>query len=164
VLARAAPQRTDRPPATRPGAAHRAHPAAGPAAILALQRTAGNRAVGRMLRRERLLQRDTFDDLKGSGESVVQDLCKELNTAGSGAPSPCAKNPGCPTGFCAPLPSKAEAIGIRNLIKQPLLAGIRVKVNPRVVSFWDDFMGSGFGVGGDASVRDLTASFGGDFA
>jgi hypothetical protein len=162
VLVREAHERIGRPPATRPLAARRAHAPAGPAAILALQRTAGNRAVGRMLR-ERVLQRDTIDDLKGKGESVVQDICRDLNTA-TGTPAACATNKKCPSGFCVPLPSKAEAIGIRNVVKQPLLAGIRAKVNPRVVPFWDDYMGSFFSVGGDASVRDLTAGFGADFA
>ncbi len=118
--------------------------------MLALQASAGNRAVGRVLRRS------VFDE-------TVQSACKELNTA-SGSPDPCIKKlPHCPSGFCVPLANKAEAIGIRNLIKQPLLGGIRFKVNPRVVSFWDDYMGSGFGVGGDPSVRDLSSTFGTDF-
>ena len=118
--------------------------------MLALQSAAGNRAVGRVL------QRSVLDE-------TVQSVCKELNTA-SGSPDPCVKKlPHCPSGFCVPLANKAEAIGIRNLIKTPLLAGIRFKVNPRVVSFWDDYMGSGFGVGGDPTVRDLSSTFGADF-
>ena len=75
----------------------------------------------------------------------------------------CATNPGCPAAFCAPLPSYAEAIAIRNLIKQPILAGIRVKVSSRVVDLWDDDLGWGVWAGGDATVRDLSGRFGAEF-
>ena len=117
----------------------------------------------------RTLQRDAADevtqaDLFESGEQVLQDLCKKLNTSTNPAQA-CAppKDGHCPSGFCAPLDSKAEAIGIRDAIRTTLLAGIAVKVSPRVVGLWDDYMGSGLSVGGDASVRDLSSAFGADF-
>jgi hypothetical protein len=111
------------------------------------------------------LQRDLIDDIKPSAEKQVQEICAALNTA-NGSPLPCAKSkkPGAPSGFCVPLGSKLQAMAIRNVVKAPLLLGIRTKVNPRVVGFWDEYMGSVLGVGGDPSVRDLTSSFGADFA
>jgi hypothetical protein len=194
---RAPEDRCRRPPGRISAGADGAVPTAA-RAVLALQAAAGNRAVARMVSRERalarcaggctcggkcrgtsdaelersealrraraavvsrrVLARDVFD----SGQQVLTDLCAELNTS-TNAPVACAANAHCPSGFCAPLDSQAEAIGIRNLVKTPLLAGIRVKVNPRVVPFWDDYLGSGFGVGGDPAVRDLSSGFGADF-
>jgi hypothetical protein len=106
----------------------------------------------------RMLQRDVLDD----SQEVIADLCEELNTS-TNKPVACAARPGCPSGFCAPLDSKLEAIGVRNAVTDPLLAGIAVKVTPRVVPLWADYLGSGFSVGGDPSVRDLSARFGADF-
>lgn len=126
--------------------------------VVALQRAAGNRATARLIQRERTLQRDTVDD-------TLQSFCHLVNFAVN-SPVACARNPSnasCPSGFCAPFDSRAEAIGIRNVIRTPILEGIRRKVNPRVVPFWSDYLGSGFSVGGDASVRDITPSFGADF-
>ena len=125
--------------------------------------------LGRLLRTSVLqratLQRDLIDDIKPNAEKKVEEICAALNTA-SGSPAPCAKStkPGAPSGFCVPLSSKLQAMAIRNVVKAPLLLGIRTKVNPRVVGFWDEYMGSLLGVGGDPSVRDLTSSFGADFA
>lgn len=125
----------------------------------------------------RALQRDLVDEvfggadelikegktLIGEGEKTIADVCKRLNDAGAGAPKACAKNKDCPAAYCAPLPTKLEAIAIRNLIRLPMLAAIGAKVNARVVPFWDTYLGSGFSVGGDATVRDLSAGFGSEF-
>lgn len=118
----------------------------------------------------RLLQRDLLDDARSEGQrlwseaqATIADVCRQLNETGVGAPAMCATNPGCPAAFCAPLPSYTEAIAIRNLIKQPILAGIRVKVSSRVVDLWDDYLGWGVWAGGDATVRDLTPQFAVDF-
>jgi hypothetical protein len=117
----------------------------------------------------RTLRRDVADDgtqarLAEGGEQVLQNLCKSLNTSTNPARA-CAPPPDghCPSGFCAPLDSKAEAIGIRDEIRTTLLGGIAVKVSSRVVGLWDDYMGAGFSVGGDSSVRDLSSRFGADF-
>jgi pyruvate/2-oxoglutarate dehydrogenase complex dihydrolipoamide acyltransferase (E2) component len=124
-----------------------------------------------------LIQRDLVDDVIGGadelikegknivdeGQKTVADVCQRLNNLGTGAPTPCAKNPKCPPAYCAPLPSMLEAIAIRNLIRVPMLAAIGAKVNARVVPFWDTYLGSGFSVGGDSTVRDLSARFGSEF-
>ncbi len=125
----------------------------------------------------RLLQRDVVGDLVAGGDQLINEgkklfgesekdiaqICARLNTVDSGAPTPCAKNKDCPSAFCVPLPSWAEAIAIRNLVRVPLLAGIAAKVNVRVVPFWNAYMGSGFSNGGDSTVRDLSAQFGTEF-
>lgn len=117
----------------------------------------------------RMLQRDvaanvTQAGLFEGGEQVLQNLCKKLDTSTNPAQACAPPQDGhCPSGFCAPLDSKAEAIGIRDAIRTTLLAGIAIKVSPRVVGLWDDYMGSGFSVGGDSSVRDLSSAFGADF-
>jgi hypothetical protein len=110
------------------------------------------------------------DDVRSEGERMwgeaqdtIAELCHELNSTGVGTPAMCATNPNCPPAFCAPLPSYAEAIAIRNLIKQPILAGIRVKVGSAVVDLWDDYLGWGVWAGGDATVRDLSPRFAADF-
>jgi Putative peptidoglycan binding domain len=124
----------------------------------------------------RALQRDLVDEvfagadelikegkeLIGEGEKTIADVCERLNV-GTGTPKPCAKNTDCPAAYCAPLPNKFEAIAIRNLIRLPMLAAIGAKVNARVVPFWDTYLGSGLSVGGDATVRDLSARFGSEF-
>lgn len=102
-------------------------------------------------------------ELIDQGQKTVADVCQRLNNFGSGIPTACAKNVDCPAAYCAPLPNRLEAIAIRNLIKQPILAGIRLKVNARVVPFWDTYLGSGFSTGGDPNVRDLSAQFGTEF-
>jgi hypothetical protein len=78
---------------------------------------------------------------------------------GSGGASVCAIPPGCPPEFCTPFPGGSIAAGLARDAAAPfLLAGIGVKVSPRVVPLWSQYLFGG------AAPQNLTATFGSDFA
>jgi hypothetical protein len=68
-----------------------------------------------------------------------------------------APNPDCPTDFCAPMSSTAAALALRGAAAGPILAGIAIKVNPRVVNLWRQH------IFGGSAPQDLSGDFGSDF-
>jgi hypothetical protein len=131
-------------PAPRVRPARTTHLRAGRApALAALQRRAGNRAVGRLLARQ--WEADPADDPR-------------VHPAGAPKAKHCAIPSHCPSSFCEPYES--ESFARKQLIDMTpgLLLGIRLAVDARVVPLWRTYLGGG------SAPRDLSADFGDDFA
>jgi hypothetical protein len=135
----------DSRPTSRPAAATSA-PARAPARLAALQRSAGNRATGRLLRQ--------------LGGPHAPNPAQDPRAYKKGAPNAkkCAPPPGCPPGFCDPYESEGYAKAQRARDMPWLMAGIWAAVDSRVVPLWREHLGGG------SAPKDLTAEFGKDFA
>lgn len=88
-----------------------------------------------------------------SGQLVLQ---RQAGPSGGGA-ALCSPPSDCPADFCTPFSSQLVAEAVRAASAPILLAGIAVKVSPRVVPLWNQYLFGG------ASSQDLSSQFGADF-
>jgi hypothetical protein len=117
--------------------------AGGAPAIAALQRCAGNRAVGRLL--ARMPQPNAADDPR-------------MHPEGAPKAKQCTRPAHCPPAFCEPYTSESYAMNQKIKLAPTLLLGIRLAVDSRVVPLWRDYLAGG------SAPRDLSTSFGKEFA
>lgn len=84
-------------------------------------------------------------------------MVQPQDAGAGGLPPACGIPSDCPADFCTPYANKTLAALARDQMGPFLLAGIAVKVNPRVVPLWHQYLYGGTG------VQDLSSEFGRDF-
>jgi hypothetical protein len=92
------------------------------------------------------------------GGGVMPPTDPRVHPPGAPGATSCGRPSWCPASFCSPYSSRSFAIEQRTRMLPVLMAGIAVAVNSRVVPLWHAHL-----LGGSAP-RDLTSSFGADFA
>jgi hypothetical protein len=112
--------------------------------LLQLQQALGNQAAGRFIQAKTAI---------GHRHHMLQ---RQGGGSGGGAAA-CAIPSDCPSIFCTPFPNRLVALAVRNQLAPVLLAGIAVKVNPRVVPLWSQYLFGG------SSPQNLSSQFGADF-
>jgi hypothetical protein len=108
-----------------------------------------------------IVRRSALDDAKGfvddTAESVAKASLGMLANAPAGPSSGFTGGPSCGANFCQPFTSKAYARANLAWAGPLMLAGIAMKVSPRVVPLWARY------IAGGTAPMDLTSSFGKDF-
>lgn len=109
------------------------------------------------------VSRDLIDDAKQAAEDIKKQLqeaalqkLRDLGNKPLGPPSGYS-NPACPKEFCQPFADKTQAMVDLAWAGPLILAGIALKVNPRVLPFWASHMAGG------AAPQNISANFGADF-
>jgi hypothetical protein len=74
-----------------------------------------------------------------------------------GGVAACSIPSDCPPAFCTPFPNRPLALAARAALADVLLVGIAVKVSPRVVPLWNQYLFGG------SSPQNLSKQFGTDF-
>jgi len=105
---------------------------------------------------QNVVRRDIIDDFRRLAEAAaIAKLVTLANEPVGGASG--FVNAGCPPKFCQPFASVAGAASDLLWAGPLILAGIRQKVNPRVLPLWVQYMTGGSG------LQVLSSSFGSDF-
>lgn len=119
-----------------------------------VQQSAAPRAARRDLGDE---AKKIADAAKKQAEDAAKQKLVDLGNSPVGPPSGFTGKPKCGPTFCQPYESQNFAEKSLLWARPLLLAGIALKVNPRVVPLWDVYLNGG------SAPRDLTKDFGADF-
>lgn len=109
------------------------------------------------------VSRDVYDDakkalgdLKEKAQEVALQQLRDLGDKPLGPPSGYT-NKDCPPNFCQPFVDKKQALLDLAWAGPLMLAGIAIKVNPRVVPFWAAH------IAGGAAPQNISSGFAADF-